>query len=164
MLFFDKVIKNCDNTSNKDSKSALTDNLGKQLEGDDRDGFWFWGSGCVLVSRWIQLIPCLHPCHHRISQLDEVSINLPKLLSDLLRELNVAFLNCCGRLWKCDRLEEVNNILLPVDALMLLSKVHKWGSGLAIPDIGQASLDAKSHVIANHLKTHLGHFQNQFPV
>ena len=48
-------------------------------------------------------------------------------------------------------LEEGDDLLLPEDALVLLAQVDKGVGGLAVPDVGEAGLDAEREVVADDL-------------
>nr|GLL18479.1 putative tRNA (guanine(26)-N(2))-dimethyltransferase 2 [Ipomoea trifida] len=94
----------------------------------------------VHPKRWVQLIPSLDPCDHGICQLVKVIVNLAKLRFHLLRQLEVARLDSGAVLRESRSLEKRDQLLLPVDALVLLLKVHERIASFAMPDVGQTGL------------------------
>lgn len=110
---------------------------------------WYWRGS---IARWVQLVPSFDPCDHGICQLEEVGVHLPELGFYLFGEFNVAILDSGAVLRKGCGLEERNELLLPVDAIIFLLEVHKWVACLAVPDVRQTRLDAPSQMITDHLK------------
>ncbi len=109
----------------------------------------------MSLGRGVELVPAGNPILHACGQLVKVGVKTAKLAPDLVRQLQVALLNSLRAFAQLDLLEEGNDVLLPEDALVLLPQVHKGVGGLAVPDVGQASLHAKVEVIANDLSSHL---------
>nr|GMD34074.1 putative tRNA (guanine(26)-N(2))-dimethyltransferase 2 [Ipomoea batatas] len=96
--------------------------------------YWFF---TTRISRWVQLVPSFDPGHHSIGQLDEVLVNLPELGLDLFGNLEVTALDSGAVLWKSNRLEKGDQLLLPVDTLVFLLKVHERIASFAVPNVGQ---------------------------
>ena len=86
---------------------------------------------------WIEFLPGFNPGNHGIPKLLKVRINRAKLFLDILWELNIAFLHGCALFWENDRLEEWNDLLLPVYALVFLLQINKWVACLAVPNVWQ---------------------------
>nr|GMD30820.1 putative tRNA (guanine(26)-N(2))-dimethyltransferase 2 [Ipomoea batatas] len=99
--------------------------------------YWFF---TTRISRWVQLVPSFDPGHHSIGQLDEVLVNLPELGLDLFGNLEVTALDSGAVLWKSNRLEKGDQLLLPVDTLVFLLKVHERIASFAVPNVGQTDV------------------------
>nr|GLL45210.1 putative tRNA (guanine(26)-N(2))-dimethyltransferase 2 [Ipomoea trifida] len=106
---------------------------------------------CCGDATLVQFIPSFDPGHHDIGQLVEVVVHLRELGLHLFGEFKVAFLDSGAVLWESDRLEERDQFLLPVNALVFLLEVHERIACFVVPDVGQARLHSQSQVVANHL-------------
>nr|GMD35785.1 hypothetical protein C4D60_Mb10t20400 [Ipomoea batatas] len=75
----------------------------------------------------------------------------PDGFSSSQASIQVTALDSGAVLWKSNRLEKGDQLLLPVDTLVFLLKVHKRIASFAVPDVGQTGLDTQSHVVADYL-------------
>jgi len=111
---------------------------------------------CSFLCRWVEQVPGFNPSNHGITKFIEVRINRAKLFLDQFGKLKVALLHGRAIFWKDNRLEEWDDVFLPVYALVFLLQIHEWIARLAMPDVWQSCLHPETQMITDYLKsTHI---------